>query len=122
MNEVVKTAEQAGQEKGAAKMAQIIYFIYLAGLIIPIAHLVGVVMAYINRGDGPPWLETHFRYQIRSFWIFFLYCVIGSLLAGIGIGLLILLAAYVWFIIRCAKGLKFLSSEQAVPNPATWIW
>ncbi|MCF8465846.1 MAG: hypothetical protein K9G33_00435 [Sneathiella sp.] len=122
MSEVSKSVEVTAQQKGAVKMAQIIYFIYLAGLIFPIAHLAGVVMAYINRGDGAPWLETHFRYQIRSFWMFFLYCFVGSLLVTIGIGFLIILAAYAWFIVRCAKGLKFLSREEALPDPATWLW
>ena len=105
MNDVTtNNAEENARMNGAGKMAQIIYFIYLAGLIIPVAHLVGVVMAYINKGDGAPWVETHFRYQIRSFWMLLLYFVVGSLLTFVGIGFLIILAAYIWFIVRCAKG------------------
>lgn len=122
MNDVTKSVEDTARMNGAVKMAQIIYFIYFAGLIIPIAHIVGVVMAYINRGDGPAWLETHFRFQIRSFWMFFLYCLIGSLLAAVGIGLLIILLAYIWYIVRCAKGLKFLARKEEIPDPATWLW
>lgn len=122
MNNVTERTEDGPRMREAAKMVQIVYIIYLAGLIIPIAHLVGVIMAYINRGDGAPWAETHFRYQIRSFWIFFLYCVIGSLLVFAGIGFLIILAAYIWFIIRCAKGLKLHAREEPVPDPATWLW
>lgn len=122
MHKVIEQTEDEALMQGAVKMAQIIYFIYLAGLIVPIAHLVGVIMAYINRGDGAPWVETHFRFQIRSFWILFLYCVIGSLLMFVGIGFLIILAAYIWFIIRCVKGLKLHARNEPVPNPETWLW
>ena len=122
MNDVTETVEDEARMKGAAKMVQFIYFIYLGGLVIPIAHVVGVVMAYINRGDGGPWVETHLHYQIRSFWMFVLYSFIGALTVVVGIGFLILLAAYVWFIVRCAKGLKFYAREEAIPDPTTWLW
>ncbi|WP_293960689.1 DUF4870 domain-containing protein [Sneathiella sp.] len=123
MNDVTtNNAEENARMNGAGKMAQIIYFIYLTGLIIPVAHLVGVVMAYINKGDGAPWVETHFRYQIRSFWMLLLYFIVGSLLTFVGIGFLIILAAYIWFIVRCAKGLKLHAREEGIPDPATWLW
>ena len=117
-----ETSRSSQEVSGAIKMVQIIYFIYFVGLVFPIAHLVGVVLAYINRGDGPGWLETHFRFQIRTFWIFLLYCFIGSLLVTVVIGLLVLAAAYIWLIIRCAKGLKYHSRNEPVPDPATWLW
>jgi len=30
-------------------------------------------MAYIYKGDAPDWLKSHYRYQIRKFWIGILY-------------------------------------------------
>lgn len=122
MENIPETSQPATEVNGAIKMVQIIYFIYFVGLVFPIAHLVGVVLAYINRGDGPEWSESHYRFQIRTFWIFLLYCFIGSLLVTVVIGLLVLIAAYIWLIIRCAKGLKFHSRNEPVPDPATWLW
>lgn len=124
MNEVSETpsAEEIAKEKGAVKMAQIIYFLYLATLVIQIAHFVGVVMAYMNRYENAEWIETHFQYQIRTFWMFTLYLVIGGLSLVAGIGFVIIFGAAIWLIIRCAKGLKFLTREQPVPNPTTWLW
>jgi uncharacterized membrane protein len=122
MENIPETSQPATEVNGAIKMVQIIYFIYFVGLVFPIAHLVGVVLAYINRGDGPEWSETHYRFQIRTFWIFLLYCFIGSLLVTVVIGLLVLIAAYIWLIIRCAKGLKLHSRNEPVPDPATWLW
>jgi len=117
-----RSAEDVAKEKGAIKMAQIIYFLYLATLVVQIAHFVGVIMAYMNRYENPEWIETHFQYQIRTFWMLVLYLVIGALTVFAGIGFVILLGAAIWLIIRCAKGLTYLSREQPVPNPMTWLW
>jgi len=124
MDEITESpsAEDLAKAKGAAKMAQIIYFLYLATLVIQIAHFVGAVMAYMNRYENDEWLETHFQYQIRTFWIYTLFLVIGAVTAAIGVGFIIILAAVIWLVIRCAKGLTHLSREQAMPNPTTWLW
>lgn len=53
--------------------------------------LVGVVMAYVNRGDAPEWLRAHYRYQIRTFWIGGLCMLIGVLPSLVFIGYFILL-------------------------------
>lgn len=80
MDEITESpnAVEKAQEKGAAKMAQIIYFLYLGALVIPIAHFVGAIMAYFNRYENAEWLETHFQYQIRTFWMYTLYLIIGG--------------------------------------------
>ncbi|WP_293947509.1 DUF4870 family protein [Sneathiella sp.] len=121
MRDVIKPVAPPPAE-GPARMAQIIYFLYLAGLVFPIAHLVGVIMAYVNRGDGPEWVESHLTFQIRTFWMFLLYGIIGTLLTPIGVGFLIIFLVYIWLIVRCAKGLKSLTREAAVADPATWLW
>lgn len=125
MDEVTKspTAEDLAKAKGSAKMAQIIYFLYLATLIIQVAHFVGAIMAYMNRYENDEWLETHFQYQIRTFWIYTLFLIIGAVMTpAFGIGFLVILAAVIWLVVRCAKGMTYLSREQAVPNPTTWLW
>lgn len=78
-------------------------------------------MAYLYKGDAPDWLKTHYRFQIRTFWIMMLYSVIGGILIPImGLGVIVLIAVLVIFIIRCVKGLKYIGQSQAVPNPTTW--
>ena len=52
--------------KGAAK---IVYILYLVSLLFGITGIIGVVMAYINKDDAPEWLQTHYQFQIRTFWI-----------------------------------------------------
>jgi uncharacterized membrane protein len=104
------------------KTANIIYILYLASIIVGITAIIGVIMAYVNRGSGPEWVESHYRFQIRTFWIGLLIGVIGFLTILIIIGWLIILFYLIWLIVRCVKGMSYISKAQAHPDPATWLW
>jgi len=105
-----------------ANQAKIIYVLYLAGFVLGITPLIGVVMAYIARGSAPDWLATHYRYQIRTFWIAFLYSVISALLTVILIGFLGFLAIAVWMIIRCVKGFQAADKCEPIENVESWLF
>ncbi len=96
--------------------------LYLVGIMIGITSLIGVIVAYINRSDSPEWLQTHYRFQIRTFWIGLGYFILGWILTGIAIGWLVLLFWLAWMIIRCAKGIKYLDRYEPYPNPTTWFF
>lgn len=115
MNEVVV-------DQGDAGTAKIIYILYLVGLVFGVTGIVGVVMAYINKSDAPEWLQSHYRFQIRTFWIGALYIFLGALLSIFLIGYLVLLFWIVWLIVRCIKGMQALEKGQAHPNPAGWMF
>lgn len=100
---------------------KLIYILFLANFIIPILGLIGVVMAYINKDDAPEWLQSHYQFQIRTFWIGFLYFFIGGLLSMIIIGYLIIVFSVIWVVVRCVKGMKYLDAKQAHPNPTGWL-
>ena len=81
--------------------------------------IVAVILNYVKRGDVKgTWLESHFRWQIRTFWFGALWvslCVlfviltlgIGILIAWLPIGLVGL-----WFIYRIVRGLMALSERR----------
>ncbi len=100
----------------------IIYILYLGGLLVGITSLVGVIMAYVNLNGAAPWAATHYRFQIRTFWISLLYGAIGLIAVFILIGIPILIFVCVWLIIRCAKGIKLSSNSQPYPNVESWLW
>lgn len=100
--------------------AKVVYILYLVSLVLPITAIVGVVLAYINIDDAPDWLESHYRFQIRTFWVGALYMIVGVALSFIVIGYVVLLFCLIWLIVRCAKGLKYLG--QSVPHPAPNDW
>jgi uncharacterized membrane protein len=102
--------------------AKIIYILYLIGVVFPVLTIIGLVMAYVNKDDAPEWLQSHYQFQIRTFWIGFLYVVIGALLSIILIGYLVLLFWVAWIIVRCVKGMKYLDAQQAHPDPTGWMF
>lgn len=103
-------------------MAKIVYILYIASIVVGITSIVGVVIAYISKDEAPDWLKTHYRFQIRTFWIGMLYSVIGIVTSIVLIGWLVLLFTLVWFIIRCIKGIQGLDKKAAHPNPTTWMF
>jgi uncharacterized membrane protein len=119
---VLPTRPAVPQPAGTAGTAKIVYVLYLVSLAVGVTALVGVIMAYVNMGDAPDALKTHYRFQIRTFWIGLLYGIVGAILSIVGIGFLLLAFVAVWLIIRCVKGLKILDRNEAYPNPATWLW
>ncbi len=73
--------------------------------------IIAVIINYVKRGDvRGTWLESHFRWQIRTFWFGLLWVVLcgGFVLITLGIGIIVawvpLVAVTVWFIYRIARG------------------
>ncbi len=106
----------------ATTPAVVVYALYLASIVSGLTALVGVVVAYLYRGKGPAWLDTHFTFQIRTFWMLLLYSLLGAALTLVLIGWLVLLFVLVWLLVRCVRGIQFVSRSQPYPNPETWLW
>jgi uncharacterized membrane protein len=109
------------ESSSKAGTTKIIYILYLVGIVMPILTVIGLIMAYVNIDDSEEWLQSHYQFQIRTFWIGLLFSLISSTLTLIFIGWLMLLATGIWFIIRCVKGLKYLDEQQKHPNAITWM-
>ena len=105
-----------------ATNVNVVYYLYLASILVGVTAIVGVIMAYMNRGPGADWLDSHYTYQIRTFWIGLLYGAIGFVLMFVVIGFVVLLGVLIWWIVRCIKGLQLAGARQPVPDPATWTW
>ncbi|WP_339881890.1 DUF4870 family protein [Vreelandella maris] len=103
-------------------MAMVNYALYLASFFLGFTSLIGVIIAYVYKGKGPAWLDEHYRYQIRTFWIGLVYGIVFSVLTLILIGFPLLLALAVWLIIRCVKGFKGLQEKRAPSNVDTWLF
>jgi len=63
---------------------------------------------------GITWLESHFRWQIRTFWWGLLWGVLGGILLLVLIGWLVLAANAVWIIYRIVKGWLRLAEGREI--------
>lgn len=93
----------------------IVYILQAVSLLVGITLLIGVIINYIKRSDAKgTWLESHISWQIRTFWLYLCFIIIGGATVIIGIGYLILLIAYIWLIYRICKGWIRLSENKPV--------
>jgi len=110
MSAVVDT-EKAKANK---TLTTIIYALYGASLFVGVTGIVAIVMNYLKQEEvAGTYLESHFRWQIRTFWFSILWGVIGFITFFIVIGWFVLIADAVWFIYRIVKG--FLRLNEGKP-------
>lgn len=121
-NETEAPAAPPAGTEDSSDTANLIYILHLASILLGITALVGLIMAYINRKDAQEWLQTHYTYQIHTFWKGMLYSVVGLVLTVVLIGFLVILFVLVWWIIRCVKGMKALKNKQPIENPTSWMF
>ena len=116
------TEALAKEKQSTEGTAKIVYVLYLVSIIFGVTGLIGVAIAYVNRGEAPPWLQSHYQFQIRTFWIGLVYLLVGGVLTSVLIGYLVLLFWLVWLIVRCVRGIKYRDKRQAYPDPVGWMF
>lgn len=118
------------------QLIQLTYAIYLLHLVSAVSGLLSaplivtafltgwpsilaVVLNYMKRSavEGT-YLESHFYWQIRTFWLALFYCVIAGVLfitvIGIPIAFVMAMLVGVWVLYRLLRGLRRLSNAQAM--------
>ena len=86
---------------------------------------IGVIMSvYFNvkRSDvRGTFLESHFSWQIRTFWFSLLWLLVSGLLfitlIGIPLSWLLLVGVGIWVLYRIIRGWLALLSRQSMPVP-----
>lgn len=100
----------AEAEASLRKLAGLVYGLQAASLLVGITAIAAVIINYLRRGQVQgTWLESHFTWQIRTFWWSLAWGLLGVATVVILIGVPILLASAVWFVYRVVKGWTELS-------------
>ena len=131
----LKNAPSVLATEGQVAWTYVIYGLHavsvIAGLLTPAfivtafvsgwPSIIAVIINYVIRADvRNTYLESHFRWQIRTFW-FALLWVMGTLLLaatfiGIPFAILIAWAAGLWVMYRIMRGLLRLLDQQSMPQ------
>ena len=85
--------------------------------------IIAVILNYIKRSEARgTFLDSHFRWQIRTFWFAALWCSIGLALfltlVGIPIAFGLWVAAGIWVAYRVIRGWIALLKGRPLPLPA----
>ncbi len=94
-------------------LTTVIYALYALSLLSGVTAIVAIVLNYIKKEDVQgTWLESHFTWQIRTFWWSLLWVVVGWIAWIILAGWLVWGVASIWFIYRIAKGWLNLNDNK----------
>ncbi len=103
------------RETELRNVATAVYALQAAGFLFGITWIIAAIVDYVKRDDAAgTWLESHFRWQIRTFWWGLLWGVIGGILFIVIIGWFVLMADAIWIIYRIVKGWLRLAERREV--------
>jgi uncharacterized membrane protein len=79
--------------------------------------IIAVALNFMNRGEvRDTWLDSHFRWQMRTFWYALVWMLVAGLLAltliGIPAAIVLLLGVGIWVLYRLARGWSALGAER----------
>ncbi len=103
-------------------MALIVYILYFVGYFVGITSIVGVIIAHVQSGSGHPVEDSHYQFQIRTFWIGLMYVIVGFVLTFVLIGFLVLAWAFIWSLVRNIKGILALNENRPIGDPRSWMF
>lgn len=117
-------------------MPGVVYALYLLGIVNGLTVLLGLILAYANRGGAGARMRSHYTFLIRTCWLWLAWVLIGVLLLAVGIplsfvlvgipiatvGWAILALDHVWFAVRVILGVIYLARDEPYPRPYSWFF
>jgi uncharacterized membrane protein len=91
----------------------------VTAFVFGVPSIVAVILNYVKRDEARgTFLESHFRWQIRTFWFTLLWCAIGGVLFATIIGAILAIPLFVvvgvWVIYRVVRGWLALKDGKPV--------
>lgn len=116
-------------------MPAVVYALYLLGIVNGLTVLIGLILAYANRGGAGAMARSHYTFLIRTCWLWLAWALIGGLLILVGaplslilvglpifgLGWLILGLIHLWFAMRAIVGVIHLARDEPYPRPYAWL-
>ncbi|WP_226665284.1 DUF4870 family protein [Microbulbifer aggregans] len=113
MSEQYPSPVDKEREQSARDITTFVYLIQAISLLTAVPFFVAVIINYVKRNDVRGTLaESHFRWQIRTFWYWLLWLVIGTVTWVILIGMVILFVNQIWVIYRVVRGWLALADNR----------
>lgn len=84
--------------------------------------IIAVIINYVTRNNvRGTWLDSHWRWQLRSFWFAALWLLIAGLLAatfiGIPAAIMVIVITGLWVLYRVIRGWMGLINRAVMPVP-----
>ncbi|HKC45644.1 MAG TPA: hypothetical protein VKC64_17565 [Burkholderiales bacterium] len=110
---MTETVLQGTDEKKLRDLALLVYVLQAVGFALWPTWVAGAVVNYVKIADvRNTWLETHFNWQLRTFWFWLAGMIVGFALLIVKIGWLINVGVTIWAIYRVVKGWLYLNDRK----------
>src|SRR5256714_15560437 len=128
---IAPVAATVEPRESLVRLTHVIYGLHAASLvtgIVGVATVVGafligwpsliaVILNYAKRSEvRGTWLDSHFGWQIRTFWFALLWLVVGAMafftFVGIPVAIVVWVLTGLWVLYRIVRGWMTLSSEK----------
>jgi uncharacterized membrane protein len=103
-------------------MALIVYVLYFVAYFVGVTAVVGVIIAHVQKGSGDALLDSHYDFQIRTFWVGILYLIVGGVLVFVLVGFVVWAWWFIWSLIRNIQGILALNEQRPIANPQSWLF
>jgi len=100
-----------------------VYLLYLGTpIFLGLSPILGAWLAMRSRLDAPEWIQSHYVFQIRTFWISLATTLTAFALVFLpfALGPTLAIALFVWVVARCFVGMVRLHRGEPIFNPQTW--
>jgi len=120
--------------EGLVTLAHVIYALHTFSVLTGLASsalvvtaflsgwpsIIAVILNYLKRSEvRGTWLDSHFSWQIRTFWFALLWLVVGGVLfitvVGIPFAIVLWVVTGLWVLYRIIRGWLALASQRPVP-------
>ena len=121
--------------QGLVRLAHVMYALHafsaLTGMLTPALivtafltgwpSIIAVIINYVKRSEvRATWLDSHFSWQLRTFWFALLWLAIGGVLfatvVGIPFAFILWLGTGIWVLYRLIRGWLALGSQRELPR------
>lgn len=97
------------------KITIVVYVLQAIAMLTALPMIIAVIINYVKLDDvRGTWYESHFRWQLRTFWFGLLFYIIAFILHIILIGFIIGGITWLWQVYRVIKGAWRLSEHTAM--------
>lgn len=106
-----------GNHENLKNLTQLVYILQAISLVVGLTAIAAIILNYLKRDEVKgTYLESHFNWQIKTFWYMLAGVILGWLLALVLVGFLVLAAVGFWYIYRIVKGWLALNDGKELDD------
>lgn len=113
---IIKNVHSESEESFISdkRIVTLVYVLQALSFFLGFTFIIAVIITYVKQKSVEgTWLESHFKWQRRTFWFGLLWSILGLISILIVVGYFILLVNTGWMIYRVAKGwLRFNEGKE----------